>query len=176
MTIKSRIRTIPNFPKEGIMFRDISTLLSDPEGLQMVVKNFQKRYQNRDDIDLIVGIEARGFIIGSLLAYALNKGFVMIRKPGKLPGHTITQEYQLEYGIDAMEIHSDAFAPDTKILLVDDLIATGGTIMAAVALVEKLGGIILETAFIVDLPDIGGSKKLKENGYKIFALTEFEGH
>ena len=176
MTIKSRIRTIPNFPKEGIMFRDISTLISDPEGLQMVVKNFQKRYQNRDDIDLIVGIEARGFIIGSLLAYALNKGFVMIRKPGKLPGHTITQEYQLEYGIDAMEIHSDAFAPDTKILLVDDLIATGGTIMAAVALVEKLGGIILETAFIVDLPDIGGSKKLKENGYKIFALTEFEGH
>ena len=176
MTIKSRIRTIPNFPKEGIMFRDISTLLSDPEGLQMVVKNFQKRYQNRDDVDLIVGIEARGFIIGSLLAYALNKGFVMIRKPGKLPGHTITQEYQLEYGIDAMEIHSDAFAPDTKILLVDDLIATGGTIMAAVALVEKLGGIILETAFIVDLPDIGGSKKLKENGYKIFALTEFEGH
>ena len=176
MTIKSRIRTIPNFPKEGIMFRDISTLLSDPEGLQMVVKNFQKRYQNRDDIDLIVGIEARGFIIGSLLAYALNKGFVMIRKPGKLPGHTITQEYQLEYGIDAMEIHSDAFAPDTKILLVDDLIATGGTIMAAVALVEKLGGIILETAFIVDLPDIGGSKQLKENGYNIFALTEFEGH
>ena len=176
MTIKSRIRTIPNFPKEGIMFRDISTLLSDPEGLQMVVKNFQKRYQNRDDVDLIVGIEARGFILGSLLAYALNKGFVMIRKPGKLPGHTITQEYQLEYGIDAMEIHSDAFAPDTKILLVDDLIATGGTIMAAVALVEKLGGIILETAFIVDLPDIGGSKKLKENGYKIFALTEFEGH
>ena len=176
MTIKSRIRTIPNFPKEGIMFRDISTLLSDPEGLQMVVKNFQKRYQNRDDIDLIVGIEARGFIIGSLLAYALNKGFVMIRKPGKLPGHTITQEYQLEYGIDAMEIHSDAFAPETKILLVDDLIATGGTIMAAVALVEKLGGIILETAFIVDLPDIGGSKQLKENGYNIFALTEFEGH
>ena len=176
MTIKSRIRTIPNFPKEGIMFRDISTLLSDPEGLQMVVKNFQKRYQNRDDIDLIVGVEARGFIFGSLLAYALNKGFIMIRKPGKLPGHTITQEYQLEYGIDAMEIHSDAFAPDTKILLVDDLIATGGTIMAAVALVEKLGGIILETAFIVDLPDIGGSKKLKENGYKIFALTEFEGH
>ena len=176
MTIKSRIRTIPNFPKEGIMFRDISTLLSDPEGLQIVVKSLQERYQNRDDIDLIVGIEARGFIIGSLLAYALNKGFVMIRKPGKLPGHTITQEYQLEYGIDAMEIHSDAFAPDTKILLVDDLIATGGTIMAAVALVEKLGGIILETAFIVDLPDIGGSKKLKENGYKIFALTEFEGH
>ena len=176
MTIKSRIRTIPNFPKEGIMFRDISTLLSDSEGLQMVVKNFQKRYQNRDDIDLIVGIEARGFIIGSLLAYALNKGFVMIRKPGKLPGHTITQEYQLEYGIDKLEIHSDAFAPETKILLVDDLIATGGTIMAAVALIEKLGGIILETAFIIDLPDIGGSKKLKENGYKIFALTEFEGH
>ena len=176
MTIRSKIRTIPNFPKEGIMFRDISTLISDPEGLQIVVKSFQDRYQNRDDIDLIVGVEARGFILGSLLAYALNKGFVMIRKPGKLPGHTISQEYQLEYGFDNLEIHSDAFTPDTKILLVDDLIATGGTIMAAVALIEKLGGMIIETAFIVDLPDIGGSKKLADNGYKIFALTEFKGH
>ena len=176
MTIKSRIRTIPNFTKEGIMFRDISTLISDPEGLQMVVKNFQKRYKNRDDIDLIVGIEARGFIIGSLLAYALNKGFVMIRKPGKLPGPTITQEYQLEYGVDNLEIQSDAFTPQTKILLVDDLIATGGTIMAAIALIEELGGIITESSFIVDLPDIGGSKKLADNGYKIFALTEFKGH
>ena len=175
MTIKSRIRTIPNFPKEGIMFRDISTLLSDPEGLQMVVKNFQKRYKNRDDIDLIVGIEARGFIIGSLLAYALNKGFVMIRKQGKLPGHTITQEYQLEYDKDSMEIQSDAFTPQTKILLVDDLIATGGTIMAAIALIEKLGGVITETAFIIDLPDIGGSEKLKDHGYEIFVLAEFEG-
>ena len=99
MTIKSRIRTIPNFPKEGIMFRDISTLLSDPEGLQIVVKSLQERYQNRNDIDLVVGVEARGFIFGSLLAYALNKGFIMIRKPGKLPGHTISQEYQLEYGV-----------------------------------------------------------------------------
>ena len=176
MTIKSRIRTIPNFPKEGIMFRDISTLLSDPEGLQIVVNSLQERYQNRNDIDLVVGVEARGFIFGSLLAYALNKGFIMIRKPGKLPGHTISQEYQLEYGVDKMEIHSDAFVPETKILLVDDLIATGGTIMAAVALIEKLGGVIIETAFIVDLPDIGGSKKLADNGYKIFALTEFKGH
>jgi adenine phosphoribosyltransferase len=176
MTIRSKIKTIPNFPKEGIMFRDISTLISDPEGLQTVVKSFQDRYQNRDDIDLIVGVEARGFILGSLLAYALNKGFVMIRKPGKLPGHTISQEYQLEYGFDNLEIHSDAFTPDTKILLVDDLIATGGTIMAAVALIEKLGGMIIETAFIVDLPDIGGSKKLTDNGYKVFALTEFKGH
>tara|TARA_B100001964_G_C14082561_1_gene531012 strand:- start:409 stop:939 length:531 start_codon:yes stop_codon:yes gene_type:complete len=176
MTIKSRIRTVPNFPKKGIMFRDISTLISDPEGLQIMVKNFQERYQNRDNIDLVVGVEARGFIIGSLLAYALNKGFIMIRKPGKLPGHTITEEYQLEYGIDKMEIHSDAFKPKTKILLVDDLIATGGTIMAAVALIEKLGGIILETAFIVDLPDLGGSKQLTEQGYKIFSLVKFGGH
>jgi len=176
MTIKSRIRTIPHFPKKGIMFRDISTLISDPEGLQLVVEKFQERYQNRDDIDLIVGVEARGFILGSLLAYALKKGFVMIRKPGKLPGHVITQEYQLEYGVDKLEIHSDAFASETKILLVDDLIATGGTIMAAAALIEKLGGIIIETAFIVDLPDIGGSKKLVDLGYKIFVLTEFEGH
>ena len=175
MTIKSKIRTIPNFPTEGIMFRDISTLIADPEGLQLVVQNLQNRYQNRDDIDVIVGIESRGFILGSALAYALKKGFVMIRKPGKLPGPTISQEYQLEYGTDKVEIHSDAFKLGTKILLVDDLIATGGTIMAAIELIEKLGGIITETAFIVDLPDIGGSKKLTANGYEIYVLTQFEG-
>ena len=135
----------------------------------------QERYERKNEFDIIVGIEARGFIVGSALAYALGKGFVMIRKPGKLPGKVISQEYQLEYGSDKMEIHSDAFIPGTKVLLVDDLLATGGTVMSAIALVEKLGGVVTEVAFIVDLPDIGGSKKLQDNGYKIFSLPEFEG-
>jgi len=175
MTIKSKIRTVLDYPVKGIEFRDISTLISDPEGLQLVVKGLQARYERNNEFDIIVGIEARGFIVGSALAYALRKGFVMIRKPGKLPGKVISQEYQLEYGSDKMEIHADAFIPGTKVLVVDDILATGGTIMSAIALVEKLGGVITEAAFIVDLPDIGGSKKLQDNGYKMFSLTEFEG-
>ena len=176
MSIKSRIRTVPNFPKEGIMFRDVSTLLGDSEGLQLVVHGLVEKYRHRQDIDLIVGIESRGFILGSALAYALKKGFVMIRKPGKLPGKTIAEEYQLEYGVDTLEMHSDAFKSGTRILLADDLIATGGTVVAAIRLIEKLGGVVSSTAFIVDLPDIGGSSKLKNDGYEIFCLTEFEGH
>lgn len=176
MSIKSRIRTVPNFPKEGIMFRDVSTLLGDSEGLQLVIRGLVEKYQHRQDIDLIVGIESRGFILGSALAYALKRGFVMIRKPGKLPGKTIAEEYQLEYGVDTLEMHSDAFKPGTRILLADDLIATGGTVMAAIKLIEKLGGVVSSTAFIVDLPDIGGSSRLKNDGYEIFCLTEFEGH
>ena len=175
MPIKSKIRTVLDYPVKGIKFRDISTLISDPEGLQLVVKDLQERYERKNEFDIIVGIEARGFIIGSALAYTLGKGFVMIRKPGKLPGKVISQEYQLEYGSDKMEIHADAFIPGTKVLVVDDLIATGGTVMSAIALVEKLGGVITEAAFIVDLPDIGGSKKLQDNGYNMFSLTEFEG-
>lgn len=175
MDIKSKIRTIPNFPVKGVMFRDISTLFSDSDGLRLIVKNFQERYEQRDDIDIIIGIESRGFIVGSLLAYVLNKGFVMIRKPGKLPGKTIKQEYQLEYGADELEIHADSFLPGTKVLLVDDLIATGGTVMAAISLIERLDGIITETAFIIDLPEIGGSKKLRKSGYDVYTLTEFEG-
>ena len=173
--IKSKIRTVPDYPVKGIAFRDISTLISDPEGLQLVVKGLQERYERKNEFDIIVGIEARGFIVGSALAYSLKKGFVMIRKPGKLPGKVISQEYQLEYGSDKMEIHADSFIPGTKVLIVDDLIATGGTVMSAIALVEKLGGVVTEAAFIVDLPDIGGSKKLQDNGYNIFCLTEFEG-
>ena len=176
MTIKSKIRTVLDYPVKGIEFRDISTLVGDAEGLQLVVKGLKERYERNNEFDIIVGIEARGFIVGSALAYALKKGFVMIRKPGKLPGRVISQEYQLEYGSDKMEIHADAFIPGTKVLLVDDLLATGGTVMSAIALVEKLGGVITEAAFIVDLPDIGGSKTLQDNGYKMFSLTEFEGH
>ena len=175
MSIKSRIRTIPDFPKKGIMFRDVSTLLGSSEGLQLTIQSFVHKYQHREDIDIIVGIESRGFILGSALAYALKKGFVMIRKPGKLPGKTIAEEYQLEYGMDTLEIHSDAFKSGARILLVDDLIATGGTVVAAIKLIERLGGVISGTAFIVDLPDIGGSRLLKNGGYAISCLTEFEG-
>ena len=175
MSIKSKIRTVLDYPVKGVEFRDISTLISDPEGLQLVVKGLQARYERNNEFDIIAGIEARGFIVGSALAYALRKGFVMIRKPGKLPGKVISQEYQLEYGSDKMEIHADAFIPGTKVLVVDDLIATGGTVMSAIALVEKLGGVVTEAAFIVDLPDIGGSKKLQDKGYNMFSLTEFEG-
>jgi len=175
MSIKSKIRTVLDYPVKGIEFRDISTLISNPEGLQLVVKGLQERYERKNEFDIIAGIEARGFIVGAALAYALKKGFVMIRKPGKLPGKVISQEYQLEYGSDKMEIHTDAFIPGTKVLIVDDLIATGGTVMSAIALVEKLDGVVIETAFIVNLPDVGGSKKLKENGYKMFSLTEFKG-
>ena len=175
MSIKSKIRTIPNFPIKGIKFRDISTLIGDPEGLNIVINRFRERYKNKDGFDFIAGIEARGFIVGSALAYALNKGFIMIRKPDKLPGKVVAEEYQLEYGSSKMEMHDDAFSPDSKILLVDDLLATGGTMMAAIALIEKIGGFIFEVAVIVDLPDIGGSKKLQDKGYNMFSLTEFEG-
>jgi len=175
MSIKSKIRTVLDYPVKGIEFRDISTLISDPEGLQLVVKGLKERYERNNELDIIVGIEARGFIVGSALAYALKKGFVMIRKPGKLPGKVISQEYQLEYGSDKMEIQADAFIPRTKVLIVDDLIATGGTVMSAISLIEKLDGVVIETAFIVDLPDIGGSKILQDSGYKMFSLTEFRG-
>ena len=176
MTVKSKIRIVLDYPVKGIEFRDISTLIGDAEGLQLVVQGLKERYERNNEFDIIVGIEARGFIVGSALAYALKKGFVMIRKPGKLPGKIISQEYQLEYGSDKMEIHADAFIPGTRVLLVDDLLATGGTVMSAIALVEKLSGVITEVAFIIDLPDIGGSKTLQDNGYKMFSLTEFEGH
>ena len=175
MSIKSKIRTVLDYPVKGVEFRDISTLISDPEGLQLVVKGLQERYERKNEFDIIVGIEARGFIVGSALAYSLKKGFVMIRKPGKLPGKVISQEYQLEYGSDKMEIHADAFIPGTRVLVFDDLLATGGTVMSAIALVEKLGGIVTGTAFIIDLPDAGGSKKRQDNSYKMFSLTEFEG-
>jgi adenine phosphoribosyltransferase len=176
MPIKSKIRTIPDHPKKGIMFRDITTLIKDPVGFRLVIDNFTQRYIQGDiDFDTIVGIEARGFIIGGALSYTLGKGFVPVRKAGKLPAETISHEYELEYGTDRIEIHRDAIAKGSRVLLVDDLLATGGTALAAAALIEKLGGVIAEMAFIVNLPDVGGSKKLLEKGYKAFYLTEFEG-
>ncbi|MDB3990712.1 adenine phosphoribosyltransferase [Gammaproteobacteria bacterium] len=176
MSIKSKIRTVPNYPLEGIMFRDISTLLADSEGLQELAgKLFEELKGLENEIDYIIGIESRGFTIGSILAYVLKKGFVMIRKPGKLPVKTIRIEYELEYGSDALEIAFDAFPPKSKILLVDDLLATGGTAIAAINLIEKIEGVILGTAFIVNLPDLGGSNKIKNLGYSVISLAEFEG-
>lgn len=176
MSIKSRIRTIPDHPKKGIMFRDITTLIKDPVGFRLVIDSITQRYITGEvKFDIIVGIESRGFIIGGALSYTLGKGFVPIRKAGKLPAAKISHEYQLEYGTDVIEMHRDAIGKGTRVLLVDDLLATGGTAIASAALIEKLGGVVAEMAFIVNLPDVGGSQKLKEKGYPIFYLTEFEG-
>lgn len=172
--IKSKIRTVPNWPKEGIMFRDITTLLQNTEGFKAMIKLFVERYKDTE-IDVIAGIESRGFITGAILAHELGKSFVLIRKPGKLPAETVSEEYKLEYGTDKIEIHTDAVKKGDKVLLVDDLLATGGTMNAACSLIKKLGGEVVECSFIVDLPDIGGRKKLEDAGYKIFNLVEFEG-
>ncbi len=176
MPIKSKIRTVPDYPKKGIMFRDITTLIKDPVGFRLVIDNLTQRYiEGKVPFDIIVGIEARGFILGGALAYTLGKGFTPIRKAGKLPAEVVQQEYELEYGTDTMEIHKDGLAEGDRVLLVDDLLATGGTALAAAQLVEKLGATVAEMAFIVNLPDVGGEKLLREKGYAIHALTEFEG-
>ena len=172
MMIKSLIRTIPDYPKLGIQFRDITTLLKDPAGFREVIDAFYNRYQHQK-IDKIVGIESRGFIIGSALAYKLGVGFVPVRKAGKLPADTLGYDYTLEYGDDRVEIHLDAILPNERILLVDDLIATGGTADAATVLIEKLGGVLVECAFVIDLPDLGGVKRLAQKGLASFALCEF---
>jgi adenine phosphoribosyltransferase len=176
MPIKSKIRTIKDYPKKGIMFRDITTLIKDPVGFRLVIDNLTQRYiSGKVKFDVIVGIESRGFILGGALAYTLGVGFVPIRKKGKLPGKTVKQEYELEYGTDIIEIHKDSIKKGTRVLLIDDLLATGGTALASSSLIEKLGGKITEIAFIVSLPDVGGEKRLKAKGYKLFSLTEFEG-
>ena len=174
MPIKSKIRTIKNYPIDGVMFRDITTLFKDPDGLREAINIFAERYKDMK-IDKIVAIESRGFLIGAPLAYLLNIGLVLIRKPGKLPAETIKQDYKLEYGSDQIEIHIDAIKEGEKVLIVDDLIATGGTVEAAVKLVQKMKGEVLECCFIIDLPDIGGSSKLESMGQNVFSLCEFEG-
>ncbi|HZQ74408.1 MAG TPA: adenine phosphoribosyltransferase [Burkholderiales bacterium] len=174
MTIKTLIRTVPHYPHQGIMFRDITTLLKDPVGLRLTIDDIVKRYQGQK-IAKVAGIESRGFIIGAPVAYRLGAGFVPIRKKGKLPAETLGHDYQLEYGADRIEIHTDAIAKGEKVLLVDDLIATGGTAEAAATLIQKMGGEIVECCFVIDLPDIGGRKRLAEKGLKVFALCEFEG-
>lgn len=174
MPIRSRIRTVKDFPQKGIMFRDITTLLKDPVGLRLCLDDFIKRYTGKN-IHVIVGIDSRGFILGGALAHALGLGFVPIRKKGKLPAETESQAYELEYGTDVLEIHSDAIQKGQRVLIVDDLLATGGTALAAASLVQRLGGKIIELCFIVDLPDLKGGDKLKTAGFKYYAQTEFEG-
>lgn len=174
MSIKSRIRTIPHHPHPGIMFRDITTLLKDPIGLRTTIQEITKRYKGIK-IDKVVGIEARGFIIGTPVAYELGIGFVPIRKQNKLPAETLGRDYQLEYGSDRIEIHVDAIQDGDRVLLIDDLIATGGTAQAAVNLIQDMGGEVLECCFVIDLPDVGGRARLEADGHKVFALCEFEG-
>ena len=174
MPIKSLIRTIPHYPKADIQFRDITTLLKDPIGLRMVVDALAAHFATHK-IDKIAGIEARGFIIGAALAYKLGVGFVPIRKPGKLPAATIGHDYSLEYGTDRVEIHTDAISPGERILLVDDLIATGGTAQAAVSLLLKLDAVVVACALVIDLPDLGGAQLLRASGEDVFALCQFAG-
>ena len=174
MSIKSRIRTIPDYPKKGVMFRDITTLLADPQGLQLSVNKMVERYA-KHKIDKVVGIEARGFIFGAPLAHGLGVGFIPIRKKGKLPADTISHKYDLEYGSDVLEIHADAVKNGESVVLVDDLLATGGTAEASIHLIEEIGGEIKECCFVVDLPDIGGRARLEKLGYDVFTLCAFEG-
>jgi adenine phosphoribosyltransferase len=174
MTIKSLIRTIPHYPKQGVQFRDITTLLKDPLGLKVTVDELYKRYADQR-IDKVVGIESRGFMVGTPLAYKLGVGFVPVRKGGKLPAETLGHDYELEYGSDRVEIHKDAIEKGERVLLVDDLIATGGTAIATAALIENLGGELVECAFIIDLISLGGRDRLEAKGHKMFALCEFEG-
>lgn len=174
MSIKSHIRTVAHYPKEGVMFRDITTLLKDAEGLQMTVKSLANHFQGHG-IGKVAGIEARGFILGAAVAYELGLGFIPVRKKGKLPAETVGQDYELEYGIDRIEIHTDAIEAGESILLIDDLIATGGTASAACALIERMGAKVFGCGFVIDLPDLGGGKLLERQGQTVFALCEFEG-
>jgi adenine phosphoribosyltransferase len=173
-TVKDYIRTIVDFPHEGIMFRDVTTLFADARGFRMCIDQLLHPYTGRR-IDKVVGLEARGFILGGAIAHQLSVGFVPIRKKGKLPGRTISQDYKLEYGEAIMEVHDDALLPGEKVLLVDDLLATGGTAGAGIRLVERLGAEIVGCAFIVDLPELGGRAMLERLGMEVHVLCEFEG-
>ena len=173
-TVQDYIRTIPDFPHEGIMFRDVTTLFADPRGFRMCVDQLLAPYAGMR-IDKVAGLEARGFILGGAVAHQLSTGFVPIRKKGKLPGKVISQAYTLEYGEAVMEIHDDAIEAGAKVLVVDDLLATGGTAEAGIKLLEKLGGNVVECAFIIDLPELGGRAKLEKMGQDVHVLCEFEG-
>ena len=172
MDLTEKIRTIPHWPMEGVMFRDITTLVQDPEAFRYTCDLLYDRYKDMK-IDKVVSIDARGFIFGAVLAYKLDVGLVLVRKKGKLPPETIQEEYTLEYGTNVVEISKHGIQKGDQALIVDDLIATGGTVSAAVKLVEALGGDVIECAFVIELPDLKGRDKLK--GYKIFKLCEFEG-
>ena len=173
-SVKDYIRTIVDFPHEGIMFRDVTTLFADPRGFRMAIDQMLHPYAGLQ-IDKVVGLEARGFILGGAIAHQLTVGFVPIRKKGKLPGAVISEAYTLEYGEAVMEIHDDAIKAGERILVVDDLLATGGTAAAGIKLIERLGGEIVSTSFIIDLPELGGRKVLEDMGMDVQVLCEFEG-
>ncbi len=174
MDIQSLIRTIPDYPIPGIQFRDITTLIKDAQGFRATIDRLVERYKGRR-ITKVVGTEARGFIFGAPLAYALGVGFVPVRKKGKLPGKTTAHEYALEYGHDRIEMHDDAIDANDQVLVVDDLLATGGTAAATVMLVRGMGGHVVECAFVIDLPDLGGRARLEKMGLAVHTLVEFEG-
>ncbi|MBY0398971.1 adenine phosphoribosyltransferase [Myxococcota bacterium] len=174
MTLASLIRTIPDHPKPGIQFRDVTTLLLDPDGLRLAVDGLSDRHRG-GNIDLVAGIEARGFIFGTAVAYRLGCGFVPLRKPGKLPGEKISRTFELEYGCDRIELHVGAVRPGARVLLVDDLIATGGTAEAAVSLLREVGANVVECAFVVALPELGGIGRLERAGCTVRWLCEFAG-
>ncbi|MFL5259125.1 MAG: adenine phosphoribosyltransferase [Hyphomicrobiales bacterium] len=173
--IKRYIRTIPDYPKPGILFRDITTLLANLHAFRAAVDELTWPFL-RGEIDFVAGIEARGFILGGAVAHVLGRGFVPIRKKGKLPSRVIGQEYALEYGVDTIEIHADAIRDGDRVLLIDDLIATGGTASAATELIRKSGGELAAAAFVIDLPDLGGATRLSQKGVKVHTLVQFEGH
>lgn len=173
--IKSSIKSIPNYPKEGIIFRDITSLTEVPAAFSAVVKLIAEQYRNQG-ITKIIGTESRGFIFGAPVAVALGLPFILVRKPGKLPRAVISQDYQLEYGEDRLEIHTDAITQGDKVLIIDDLLATGGTVEACVKLVQRLGGEVKDAAFVISLPELGGETRLRNLGVEPFTLVDFEGH
>lgn len=172
--VQRLIRTVPDWPKPGVMFRDITPLLQDPSTFRALIDLLVYRHM-RQRIDAVVGIDARGFILGSALAYALNVGFVPVRKQGKLPFKTVGQSYSLEYGNDRVELHVDAIHPGQRVLLVDDLVATGGTMIAAIKLLQQLGANVVEALAVVDLPDLGGSKLIAQTETPFFSMCQFSG-
>jgi adenine phosphoribosyltransferase len=173
--LRSRIRTVPDWPQPGVQFRDITPLLQDPKSFRVLIDCFVHRYMDAS-IDVVAGIDARGFILGAVIAYELNRGFVPIRKKGKLPFNTIAEEYELEYGLATVELHADAIHAGQRVLLIDDLIATGGTMLAATRLIQRLGGTIVEAAAIIDLPELGGSRLIKQSNIPLFTVCDFAGH
>ena len=173
--IRRHIRTVPDWPEPGVQFRDITPLLSNPRVFRVLIDAFVHRYFDAR-IDAVAGLDARGFIIGSVLAYELNIGFIPIRKKGKLPFTTVAETYELEYGSATVEMHTDAVKPGERVLLIDDLVATGGTMLAGARLLQRLGAQVIECAAIVDLPELGGSARVREAGLKLHTLVDFAGH